>query len=232
MPKFIKIPVIVLPSALSVVWMILVLCGTDLNEFDPYNTVPAVTMAACIVLFTLLNFLVPQWRRDFLELAVLSPSFIAPMAVTGLWALTPGTLSGIGFGGFEYFVHWLTKYPDFGPVNIKILAGMLCILGTFFIPAFFSVYSAAVKKPRLLHLFFFMVAYLVVYTAVFFRLDLLSWTAILGQIGNPNVLFLVSAPLFRLLPLVFMPAFAFLSYFIKNREPDEPSNGNTNGGTI
>jgi hypothetical protein len=221
MMKAIKILIVSIPALLSIAWMVLILFKMDIYEFDPFNTMPVISLLVCVLLFTLLNFLVPAKRRDFLELAVLTPCFIAPLAVSGLWSLAPGTL-GIGIGGFEYFLHWLTKYPNFGPLNLEVLMGALCILGTFFLPALFSLYSVVAKRPRLTYLFLFILADLVVYAAVFFRLDRYSWKAIYDQLSNPNVLFLISGPMFRFLPVLFMPAFAFFSYFLKNREPEEP----------
>lgn len=219
MLKLIKTVIVILPALFSVVWMVLIPSRIDILDFDPFNITPVVATLVLLVLFVTLNFVLPAFRRDFLELSVLVPCFCAPLAVSGLWTLAPAAM-GIGIGGYEYFLHWITKYPNFGPVNLAVLLGFLCVLGLFFLPFLFSLYAVTARKPRLLHLFIFFVADLVLYVAVFIRLDSASWSAIFLQIDNPNVLFLISGPFFRLLPILFMPAFSFFSYFLKNRETE------------
>lgn len=219
MLKLIKFAIVLLPALFSAAWLILTPLQIDLLAFDPFNVVPILTLLIMIVLFVTLNFIFPSYRRDFLELAVLAPCISAPLAISGLWTLAPGA-PGLGFGGYEYFLRWLTKYPNFGAVNLEVFLGFLCILGLFFIPVLFSLYAVSSNKPRLAYLFIFFLADLALYVAVFIRLDSVSWSAIFFQVDNPNVLFLLSGPFFRLLPIVFMPAFSFLSYFLKNRETE------------
>lgn len=219
MLRLIKTVTVLIPSLFALIWMLLLPAQIDILGFDPYNTVPVLAMLFLLVLFVTLNFVFPYYRRDFLEMAVLAPCFSAPLAISGMWTLAPSVM-GIGIGGYEYFLRWITKYPNFGPVNLEVFLGFLCVLGLYFIPFFFSLYSVLVRRPRLLYLFILFLADLILYVAVFIRLDRASWSAIFLQINNPSVIFLISGPFFRLLPLLFMPAFSFFSYFLKNRETE------------
>ncbi len=64
---------------------------------------------------------------------VAAPALLAPLAVCFPWTVAPSHL-GVAFGEFAFFLHWLTKYPDWGSVNREVLLGILCVLGCAFLP--------------------------------------------------------------------------------------------------
>ena len=53
--------------------------------------------------------------------------FLAPFALWYPWAITGGATTP-GYGGFLYFMQWLSKNPNFGPVNIQVLIGIICMI--------------------------------------------------------------------------------------------------------
>src|SRR4051812_42271524 len=59
-----------------------------------------------------------------LLVSLLAPACIAPLAVLYPWTLAPSHLGGIGYGGFTFFRFWLTKYPNWGPINHEVLLGI------------------------------------------------------------------------------------------------------------
>jgi hypothetical protein len=81
------------------------------------------------------------------RLAALSPCLIATLSVLYPWTVAPGK----GFpavGGFSYFIGWLTKYPNWGPINYEVLLGILCMLGASSIPVAFALYHVQARPPR------------------------------------------------------------------------------------
>lgn len=70
-------------------------------------------------------------------------------AVLGLgfpWATVP-THMGIGVGGFPLFLDWLTKYPNFGPLNRDIFLGMVCVIGCSSLPLLAVLYEGLSSAP-------------------------------------------------------------------------------------
>src|SRR5262245_9916714 len=62
------------------------------------------------------------------RIVLLSPCFLAPLALLYPWVVVPGHV-GLAVGGPAFFYGWLTKYPSLGPVNVVALLGVLCLLG-------------------------------------------------------------------------------------------------------
>jgi len=106
--------------------------------------------------------------------------FLAPFAILYPWVLTGGH-SYPGYGGFLYFMEWLTKYPNLGPVNIQVLIGLVCIIAVGILPSFYA-YQALSEKPRVANLLLLFSLCLIAFAPVFIRLDLMLW--ITGFSGN------------------------------------------------
>ena len=80
--------------------------------------------------------------KSSIPIAALLPCFLAPTSVLGPWH------AGLGLGGFEFFLVWLTKYPDQGPVNLEVLLGILCVLGAGAMPVVFGLYGGLSSRPK------------------------------------------------------------------------------------
>ena len=102
--------------------------------------------------------------------AAIAPCALAPLGVAAAWAVVPGHL-GMSYGGFSFFLHWLTKYPNLGPVNYEVLLGMLCLLGGSAIPAALAFYRLQTRVQTSWTLAAFLVLQLVAYIPLFIRLD-------------------------------------------------------------
>ncbi len=93
----------------------------------------------------------------------------APLALLFPWAVAAGPVPG-AYAGMPYFLGWLTRYPNFGPVNIEVLAGTAAMLATGFLPAAVALLllMAAPRRVVLGTLALVMVAYV----PVLLRLDI------------------------------------------------------------
>lgn len=58
--------------------------------------------------------------------AALIITLLSPLSVVLPWASVPANI-GLGLANFAFFVEWLTKYPNFGPINYEVLLGILCM---------------------------------------------------------------------------------------------------------
>jgi len=105
------------------------------------------------------------------QLALLCPCFLAPLSIVYPWTVAPTHL-GVGYGGFTFFLRWLTKYPNLGPVNYEVLLGMLCVLGSSSMPVLFAAYTLYRKAPTIAVSAFILLASLVPFVPAFVRLDL------------------------------------------------------------
>lgn len=66
--------------------------------------------------------------------------------VASLWL--PWYVSSLGDGGFRFFMHWLTKYPNFGPINYKVALGMVCIVVSSCGAMLLLLHNAVVRRRR------------------------------------------------------------------------------------
>jgi hypothetical protein len=73
------------------------------------------------------------------------------------------------FGGVQAYdwVEWLTKYPDFGPINLEVGLGILCMLVCSLLPFGFGMYYIFGKVLRRNILVMLLVAELVFFLPVF-----------------------------------------------------------------
>jgi len=101
--------------------------------------------------------------------------FLAPFALWYPWVITRGSGGGnAGFGGFLYFVEWLSKHPNFAGVNIQVLIGLACMLAVSLLPAIYAFHALS-EKPRMGMLLTIYSVCLIAFMPVFIRLDLMLW---------------------------------------------------------
>lgn len=205
--KSLTIPLI--PSAYAIAWLVYhTISGDDfwwditshhiiITHFGP----PIVMLFVLIAIFIVSVFhtrIKGSLRKRIFHL----PLFLTPIAVTGHWAMI-----GFGFGGYGAFVHWLTKYPNIGPVNYEVLLGIICVLGSSFIPVVFAVYNLfSTRRTRMLPIL--LVFELILYGAVFIRLDLDSLYFSQITFYFP---FVIGGPIIRMIPIPFMIYFTLIS---------------------
>jgi hypothetical protein len=125
---------------------------------------------------------------------------MAPLALLYPWTIAPSHLSGIGWGGARFFLHWLTKYPNFGPVNLEVLAGIAAMLCLGFLPVLFGV--LALHSSRLMALISIVCVIWIAYVPIIIRLDSNLVLAGLLATTDHSVLFLIYGPLIRLMAAV------------------------------
>jgi hypothetical protein len=106
---------------------------------------------------------------------VAAPALLAPLAVCFPWTVAPDHL-GLGFGEFGFFLHWLTKYPSQGPINVEVLLGILCVLGCAFLPWLTAALALSHRGSRITRAVLLGLA-LIPYVPVLIRLDLLLFAA-------------------------------------------------------
>lgn len=73
---------------------------------------------------------------------------IAPLLLAYPWSLEP-SLFGFQTVGFRYFLLWLTKYPNLGPIHGEVAAGIGCVVLSSFLPCIFAilVWRGTLSKP-------------------------------------------------------------------------------------
>lgn len=163
------------------------------------------------------------------HLAILTPCFLAPLALLYPWAIVPSHLPGVGFGGFDFFVTWLTKYPSHGPVNLSVLLGIVCVVGCAVVPVAFGLHHLLVRPVERGGLALWTLAFVVVYVPVAVRLDALTWLVGLGRselVFTPPR-YLVFGPLVRTLPLVVMVILVSLHPYVHRTVSGSATAGGT-----
>jgi hypothetical protein len=109
------------------------------------SAVPLVAaLLYAVSLMGLLAAAVVKKDRGSVRMLALGVCGMAPLAVIYPWVCVPDNL-GIGYAGYRFFLEWLHKH---GPaVNMKVLAGIACVLLASFVPAVYVV-LCRVNKPR------------------------------------------------------------------------------------
>jgi hypothetical protein len=139
------------------------------------------------------------------RMALVSPCVLAPLAVTYAWTLAPAPL-GIGIGGYRFFLHWLTKYPNLGCINQEVFLGIGCVILCSFLPAPFAACAVA-RPPKRTAAIGILIAEYLTYGAVLVVLDGPTVQGVLldGLGLRPwLVVYLVSGPLLRAAAAVVM----------------------------
>jgi hypothetical protein len=95
---------------------------------------------------------------------------MAPLGVIPSWVVAPSHF-GMTSGSLGFFLGWLTRYPNLGPINSEVLLGILCVLGSGAIPAAFGLYCLTKRDRSWVVLGLFMASQLVAYVPVLVRLD-------------------------------------------------------------
>lgn len=132
-----------------------------------------------------------QWRLE--DNAWIYVGFVAPLAVIYPWVMAMEPLAG---QGYLFFMQWLGKEPNFGPVNFQVFFAIFCILSGSLIPALFALRAVLSIDIRSLLLLFLI--NVVVFIPVFFKMDLLLWYhALVSQPGVEGSLSLLYGPLLR-----------------------------------
>ncbi len=152
-------------------------------------------------------------KRVSAELVLSCPGLLAPLALLYPWTAAPGHL-GMELGGPELFRHWLTKYPNLGPVNFQVLLGILCILGASVAPAILAIHRLMGGHRRVLVLLL-AAATVVAYVPVLIRLDVML--LLVGVLGAPPQPEAAGGPLVRGLAAVATVILAARA--IRIREP-------------
>lgn len=122
-----------LPGALVVPW----LAATASDRLpDGLRAAALAVPAPALILALAVVLLGASFRDGKARLRVAALVFAcaaAPVALVYPWAVAtrfPGAV-----GDVSYFLGWLTRYPNFGPVNIEVLAGIAAVVTTGFLPA-------------------------------------------------------------------------------------------------
>jgi hypothetical protein len=137
-----------LPIGLALVYLLASPFYDDLEYYLSQSWVGYVQLTlfmALPVLFVAAGFIFRHHTQRLMRFAGLSSCILAPLAILNAWTLAPGP--GVGYGGYRYFIHWLTQYPNFGPINIEVLLGIICVLVSSLVPAVFAAYVLS-EHPR------------------------------------------------------------------------------------
>lgn len=189
-----------LPFVLGLLWLGLELAGIDGLREITLHAGP-VLLGVMIVGLPVLAILFAKKGHDRpIARAALMLTLLSPLTVMLPWAAAPSHI-GIGLGNFSFFVHWLTKYPNLGPINYEVLLGMLCVLGSATMPALYAASRlwAGDDDERSSLSFVLFVLHLVAYLPVLVRLDL----EMIAIWGSAAYVF-GSGALMRALLLVYM----------------------------
>lgn len=154
-----------LPLTFAFLWLLKGLWGNQPDAWFLPLLIPAMVVGPAVAWLAS----GPRLAHSRSVRALAIPCLLAPLAVTSAWAVVPSHL-GVGYGGFEFFLRWLTKYPNLGPVNYEVLLGILCILGASSAPAFFALYRLRGGQGRAV-LSGLLVLQFVAYVPVLVRLD-------------------------------------------------------------
>ena len=180
------------------------LLGNAINARTEYyiNTsiFPEIVLIAVVaVVVSFLLYAIIKRDAKYLIYCFLSICTLTPFSVLYPWIISPGHL-GIGFGGFNFFVEWLTKYPNLWKVNIEVLMGMVCFITASLVPGIFS-YAYIFNKNRGI-LVLLAVIEIVFYTPVLVTLDFsflfIIAISVLGKINTVGYFVSLSGPVLRL----------------------------------
>jgi hypothetical protein len=148
-------------------------------------------------------------RRDLSNDFWLYLCFLAPFALWYPWVITSGSTDP-GYGGFLYFMEWLTKNPNLGAVNLQVLIGIICMITTTVLPPVYAFHALS-DKPHMSRLLLLFSICLIAFMPVFIRLDLMLWITGFGGGSHPagaseglHGLDLAYGPLLHTAPMAIM----------------------------
>ena len=210
----------ILPCLLSCAYLL----GDALNQRTEYyiNTtiIPELLLIiiAAVVVFYLLYAIIKRDNK-YIIYCCLSICSLTPFSAMYPWVISPGHL-GIGFGGFNFFIEWLTKYPDFWKINIEVLIGIICFITASFVPGIFSCIYVRKKSRGILALL--AIVEIVFYAPVLVKLDYPFFSIVVT-----NVLYKISpigycaslfGPVLRLISFVAIMVLTGINYSHKNHK--------------
>ena len=163
----------------------------------------------------------PEPRRRAFTETLLIPCVLAPLAVVFPWFVAPSHFGG-ALVDLPYFLDWLTRYPNLGPIHYEVALGIGALLGASAMPAFFAAHASRVPRVGPRTALAFLLLQLIAYVPVLLHLDLgalavASITAIDGPLsllasereGSIELgLVIASGPLLRLAATAAMLAMA------------------------
>jgi hypothetical protein len=196
------------PLVLSCIYLLCISFNSQFENYIDSSIIPilcsGVVLIAVFYLFIL--GLINRNIRSF----VLVGCFICavtPLSVMYPWVAAPDNM-GMGFGGYAFFLDWLTKYPNFLRINIEVLLGIICVILSSMVPAVFC-YLYTSGKPYQKGLFILAFIEISTFIPVFFKLDWLM--ILLGTCGifrlggtHSNNLVVLAGPFLKLLSFIFM----------------------------
>jgi hypothetical protein len=209
----------ILPGLLSCAYLL----GDVLNQKTEYyintSSIPEILIIA--MLAVVLSFLLCAIiKRDvkYCIYCCLSICSLTPFSVLYPWVISPGHL-GIGFGGFNFFIEWLTKYPNLFKVNIEVLMGMVCFITASLVPGIFS-YTYIGNKNRMI-LVLIAIIEVVFYAPVLVKLDFpflfIVAMNIIDTISPIGYFVSFFGPVLRLVSCVIIIALTIMKYSHENR---------------
>jgi hypothetical protein len=143
-------------------------------------------------------------RTTLVERALALAPLLAPFALLFPWAAVPTRL-GVGLAGPRFFLHWLTKYPNAGPIHVEVLLGVLCLAAVAVLPAAAASYRLAGGRRARVAIALAAMA-VVAYVPVLVRLDVdLATVGLFGAhtlLGRVSAYEAVGGPLLRALAVV------------------------------
>lgn len=142
------------PFASGLAWLCAELfAGQRVDPFEGVGLLIGVVVAPTCAIATLVSFVCarraasPEARERWRVRALLLPCALAPLFLACPWVVAPSHL-GPALGSARFFVGWLTRYPNLGPINLEVLLGMGAVLGTCAVPAALAAYVALAPTPR------------------------------------------------------------------------------------
>jgi len=151
---------------------------------------------------SILLFVLSLRHKISIYYMLLLPCFFSMFYFTGHWYFGNAPF-GIGLGGFFFFLHWLTKYPNFGPINYEIALGMICIFLNHFLPLLFIFIILIFKNRKSILLLIILILDLIAYLPVIIKLDYLNMAVLFG-FPYQFPLFVFFSIFFRVTPILIM----------------------------
>lgn len=217
---------LLLPLCISIAYLLLSIpfrmTGYHVDT-SPFIYVPAVLAIIVPMLMVSAARIKNDLKNQFSMMALLSPCFLAPLAVIYPWAVVPGNL-GVGLAGFQFFLVWLNKYPNAGPVNIQVMLGIICVILACWLPTLFAFIYSVQSRTLNRKLVILCGAQIVIMVPIIINLDFgLLWCGIIGFSGfgdefKTREVMAATGPLFRLISMVIMVKLTVRSVIISKRK--------------
>jgi hypothetical protein len=149
----------------------------------------AINASAIPVLFSFIfifAFFVPsvlgllKQNTRYIQFGLFSICALTPFSLIYPWVITPGNM-GLSCGGYTFFLEWLTKYPNFGKINIEVFIGIASVLISSLLPAILS-YLHNFKMHYRRIIIAMVIIEIAAYVPVLIKLDWLMFLS--GIMGN------------------------------------------------